>query len=96
MEVAEDMTLIYEAGKGSRIVLYQRDRPSGSDATSMGFVVDDVRATVRDLRARGVTFEEYDLPGLKTVDGIATMEGEEAAWFKDPDGNILAIFSGPI
>ncbi|HSJ53416.1 MAG TPA: VOC family protein [Anaerolineae bacterium] len=96
MELSDDMGLVYEAGRGSRIMLYPRDRPSSSDATSIGFVVDDVRGTVRDLKARGVTFEEYDIPGIKTVDGIATMGPEEAAWFQDPDGNIIGVFNGPI
>jgi hypothetical protein len=48
--------------------------------------------TVAELRARGIVFEEYDLPGVKTVDGIADHEsGARGAWFKDPDGNILQI-----
>jgi len=96
MDSPEDAGLVYEAGKGSRLMLYLRDRPSSSDATSIGFAVDDVPSTVRDLRSRGVTFEEYDMPGLKTVDGIATMGQEQAAWFKDPDGNIIGVFNGPI
>jgi hypothetical protein len=62
--------------------------------------VADLKATVAALRARGVRFEEYDLPGLKTVDGIAEVEGnypskggvgEMAAWFKDSEGNLLGI-----
>jgi hypothetical protein len=65
----------------------------------MGWEVDDIEATVRELRARGVVFEEYDLPSLKTVDGIADIEGnypskgsgERAAWFRDSEGNLLGI-----
>jgi hypothetical protein len=61
--------------------------------------VDDIEATVSELRARGVVFEEYDLPGLRTVDGIADIEGnypskgtgERAAWFRDSEGNMLGI-----
>ncbi|RPI58452.1 MAG: VOC family protein [Chloroflexi bacterium] len=96
MDLPDGSGLVYEAGKGSRVMLYMREKPSSSDATSIGFVVDDVRTTVRDLRSRGVTFEEYDMPGIKTVDGIATMGQEQAAWFKDPDGNIIGVFNGPI
>ncbi|MGH2654353.1 MAG: VOC family protein [Actinomycetota bacterium] len=44
-----------------------------------------------ELRAKGVTFEEYDMPGLKTVNGIAELGGEKGAWFKDPEGNILSV-----
>jgi catechol 2,3-dioxygenase-like lactoylglutathione lyase family enzyme len=67
--------------------------------TQMGWEVDDIEATVRDLRARGVVFEEYDLPGIKTVGGIADIEGnypskgsrERGAWFRDSEGNMLGI-----
>jgi len=65
----------------------------------MGWTVDDIDATVAELRSRGVVFEEVDLPGLKTVDGIAHVAGnypskgsaERAAWFRDSEGNILGI-----
>ena len=56
-----------------------------------GFQVTDVEAEVRDLRAKGVAFEEYNLPGLKTVDGIADAGGMKAAWFKDSEGNIIGL-----
>jgi catechol 2,3-dioxygenase-like lactoylglutathione lyase family enzyme len=56
------------------------------------WVVDDLDAVVAAYRARGVVFEEYDVPGLRTIDGIATLaDVERAAWFKDSEGNILAI-----
>lgn len=58
-------------------------------------MVRDVEATVADLRGRGVTFEDYDLPGLKTVDGIADLGGIKGAWFKDPEGNILSVVQLP-
>jgi hypothetical protein len=53
--------------------------------------VDDITAEVRDLESRGVAFEDYDLPGLHTVEHICVLGAEKAAWFKDPDGNILCI-----
>lgn len=67
--------------------------------TQMGWEVEDIEATVRELRARGVEFEEYDLPGLKTVDGIAEITGnypskgvgERGAWFRDSEGNLLGL-----
>jgi catechol 2,3-dioxygenase-like lactoylglutathione lyase family enzyme len=62
-----------------------------AQSTAMTFEVADLDTAVKELRAAGVTFEEYDFPDLKTVDGIAEIQGERAAWFKDPDGNILAI-----
>jgi catechol 2,3-dioxygenase-like lactoylglutathione lyase family enzyme len=72
--------------------------PSG-DHTQMGWEVPDIEATVVALRARGVVFEEYHLPGLETVDGIAEIEGnypskgvgEKAAWFRDSEGNLFGI-----
>jgi hypothetical protein len=53
--------------------------------------VRDVEATVADLRGKGVRFENYDLPGLKTVNGIAELGDIRGAWFKDPEGNILSV-----
>ena len=72
--------------------------PSGAH-TQMGWKVADIDTTVAELRARGVVFEEYDLPGLRTVDGIAEVEGnypslgsgERAAWFRDSEGNMLGL-----
>jgi hypothetical protein len=66
----------------------------------MGWEVDDIEAAVAELKGRGVAFEEYDLPGLRTVDGIADIEGnypskgatgERGAWFHDSEGNLLGI-----
>jgi len=62
-----------------------------SRATVAAFVVGDLDAVVASLRERSVVFEEYDLPGLKTENGIAAVGSVRAAWFKDPDGNILAV-----
>lgn len=73
--------------------------PSGFAGTNQGttaeFIVKNVPAAVAGLRERGVVFEEYDFPELKTVEGIATFGDQQSAWFKDPDGNILALTSLP-
>jgi catechol 2,3-dioxygenase-like lactoylglutathione lyase family enzyme len=61
----------------------------------VGWHVDDIEATMDSLRANGVVFEEYDLPGLKTENGVVGIGGYKAAWFKDPDGNVLGLLSGP-
>jgi hypothetical protein len=62
----------------------------------MGFTAKDLGAEMEQLKTRGVTFEEYDIPGVKTVDGIAEFgEGERGAWFKDSEGNIIALFESP-
>ena len=83
--------VVYEAGEGSMFVVYERNDPPKAENTAMGYEVTDVVATVKWLKEKGVVFEEYDFPGLKTVDGIADVGGNKGAWFKDPDGNILAV-----
>lgn len=62
-----------------------------SKHTLAAFIVEDIDAAAARLREQGVAFEEYDLPDLKTENGIAAMGGTRAAWFRDPDGNILAV-----
>ena len=82
---------LFEAGAGTRLFLYQRG-PTTADHTVASFVVEDVERTVRELRARGVVFEQYDMPGLKTnAMGIAEFGPDKSAWFKDTEGNILAV-----
>jgi catechol 2,3-dioxygenase-like lactoylglutathione lyase family enzyme len=79
--------------------LFESAGAASGDHTQMGWEVEDIEATVRELRGRGVVFEEYDLPGLKTVEGIADIEGnypskgsaERGAWFRDSEGNMLGI-----
>ena len=59
--------------------------------TEISFEVSDIAAEIRDLRERGVTFADYDLPGLKTVEHVCVLGSERAAWFEDRDGNILCL-----
>ena len=82
---------VFELAGGTSLTLLPRPGGKRSDATAMSWEVDDVAASVKELQGRGVTFEDYDFPGLKTVDHIATMDGDQAAWFSDPDGNVLCI-----
>jgi catechol 2,3-dioxygenase-like lactoylglutathione lyase family enzyme len=86
--------ILYKSGD-SFFSLYPTQFAGTAQHTLGAFVVSDVRATVADLRARGVTFEEYDLPGVETVDGIADIAGVLGAWFKDPEGNILSVVQLP-
>jgi hypothetical protein len=83
--------VVYECAGGSWIFLYESAGAGTSKASQAFWQVKDAEAEVAELRSRGVTFEEYDMPGLKTVNGIATMGGTKGAWFKDSEGNILAI-----
>lgn len=82
--------IMYECGAGTRLFLYPRDQ-TRADHTVASFVVADIDQAVRDLKARGVAFEDYDFPDFKTIDSIATLASEKAAWFKDTEGNILAV-----
>ena len=86
--------IIYRSGD-STFSLYPTGFAGTAQHTLGAFMVRDVEATVADLRGRGVTFEDYDLPGLKTVDGIADLGGIKGAWFKDPEGNILSVVQLP-
>jgi predicted enzyme related to lactoylglutathione lyase len=76
----------------SQMYVYPATSASPGTFTQAALAVPDVRAAVDVLRHRGVIFEEYDTPTLKTTDGIApTPDGREAAWFKDSEGNILVV-----
>jgi catechol 2,3-dioxygenase-like lactoylglutathione lyase family enzyme len=82
--------VFYACGEGTRFALSpMAARPAGH--TQMGFVVRDLAAEVKQLKARGVVFDEYDLPGLKTVDSIADRGALKAAWFKDSEGNTIGL-----
>jgi len=83
--------VVYECGDGSWVFMYPSAGAGTSRASTEFWAVDDVVAEVAALRKKGVVFEEYDMPGLKTVNGIATGGGAKTAWFKDTEGNILAI-----
>jgi catechol 2,3-dioxygenase-like lactoylglutathione lyase family enzyme len=91
--------LLYRCARGE-FALFQADGAPSGLHTQMAWEVDDIEEVVTQLKARGVVFEEYDLPGLTTVDGLAEIPdnypskggvGERAAWFKDSEGNLLAI-----
>jgi catechol 2,3-dioxygenase-like lactoylglutathione lyase family enzyme len=83
--------LIYECGGGSWFVLYPSQGAGTAQHTVAGWETGDIVADVAALKARGVVFEEYDLPNFKTVNSIATTGPARAAWFKDSEGNILGL-----
>jgi catechol 2,3-dioxygenase-like lactoylglutathione lyase family enzyme len=84
---------------GAEFAIYQSAGHADGSFTQLSFTVDDIDAEVAGLKARGVLFEDYDHPGLATVDGIAEIDGnypskgsgERAAWFRDSEGNMLGI-----
>lgn len=90
---------LYRCGQGTFALFESAGMASGTH-TQMGWEVEDIEATVTELRRRGVVFETYDLPGLKTVNGIANVAGnypskggvgERGVWFRDSEGNLLGI-----
>ncbi len=89
--VATDHWRTYRSGS-TMFLVYPSASAGTAQHTVATWVVADVEAAVADLRRRGVAFEEYDLPGLATVDGIARLgDVERAAWFRDSEGNLLAV-----
>jgi catechol 2,3-dioxygenase-like lactoylglutathione lyase family enzyme len=88
-----EAVVIYRCGNGSMLQVYERETAGDARHTLASWRVGDVRGTVDELRSRGVRFEDYDTPDFKTEDGIATTGEFQAAWFRDPDGNILCIHS---
>jgi catechol 2,3-dioxygenase-like lactoylglutathione lyase family enzyme len=85
--------LLFECGDGTTLLVYGRPAANKADHTQIRFWSSDVVADVAELAGRGVIFEDYDFETLKTVDHVATTAGiGRSAWFKDPDGNTLALF----
>jgi predicted enzyme related to lactoylglutathione lyase len=82
--------VVYMCG-GAEVFLYPTPNAGTSRASQAFWQVADVDAEVTDLKARGVVFEEYSMPGLKTKNSIVTAGGARAAWFKDSEGNIMAV-----
>ena len=90
--------LRYQCG-GSSFAVFEAAGSASGTHTQMSWEVDDIEATLAALRARGVVFEEYDAPGLKTVNGVADIKGnypsrgvgERGAWFRDSEGNLLSV-----
>ncbi|MBI4998363.1 MAG: VOC family protein [Rhodocyclales bacterium] len=76
---------------GSTLALFPKPEGTKADHTAISFRVDDIAASIKELKRAGVMFEDYDFPGLKTVDHVCVLGAEKAAWFKDTEGNYLCI-----
>ena len=83
--------VVYECAGATACFMYPTPNAGTSRASQAFWQVEDVEREVAELKSKGVVFEEYDMPGLKTKDGIAEGGGAKTAWFKDTEGNILAI-----
>jgi predicted enzyme related to lactoylglutathione lyase len=89
-ELKPDGKFVYLVG-GSALALFPKPGGTKADHTAISFQVADIGKSIADLKARGVVFEDYDFPDLKTVDHVCVLGSEKAAWFKDPEGNYLCI-----
>ena len=85
-----DGKFVYAVG-GSTLALFPKPEGTKADHTAISFRVTDIAASIRELKSAGVVFEDYDFPGLKTVNHVCVLGAEKAAWFKDTEGNILCL-----
>ncbi len=86
-----DGKFVYMGGGGATLALFPKEGGSKADHTAISFQVQDIEAMIDALKTRGVTFENYDFPGLKTVNHVCVLGAEKAAWFKDSEGNYLCL-----
>jgi catechol 2,3-dioxygenase-like lactoylglutathione lyase family enzyme len=90
LEERENELLLQCANGTSFLVFVSQGRPSGTH-TQLSFLCDDIDAEVQDLRTRGIVLEDVDMPGIEGRDGIYELDGERAAWFRDPEGNLFGV-----
>ena len=84
-----DDAIAFKCGGGTHLDVTRSTVGTADEQTQVSWTVPDLRAEVAELRSRGVKVEDYDLPGLKTVDHVCVLGADKAAWFKDTEGNIL-------
>ena len=92
-EETNDEVVTYGSGN-SRLFVYKSDYAGTNKATAATWTVDDVDGLTRELKKKGIQFEHYDFPDMKREGDVHVAGEMRAAWFKDPDGNILSIVSG--
>lgn len=86
-----DGKFLFRAGNGALLALFPKAEGTKAEHTAASFQVGDIASSIRALQARGVAFHDYDLPGFRTVGHVCVLGSEKAAWFSDPDGNVLCI-----
>ena len=85
-----DGKFIYRCG-GTEVALFPKPEGTKAQHTALSFQVADIGRAITELKGRGVNFADYDFPGLKTVEHVCVLGSEKAAWFEDPEGNILCL-----
>lgn len=86
-----DGKFLFRCGNGALLALFPRAEGTKAEHTAASFEVADIGSAIRSLEARGVAFHDYDLPGFRTVEHVCVLGSEKAAWFSDPEGNILCL-----
>jgi catechol 2,3-dioxygenase-like lactoylglutathione lyase family enzyme len=85
-----DGKFVYRCG-GAEIALFPKAEGTKAEHTALSFLVSDIAAAIAELKGRGVVFDDYDLPDFRTVEHVCVLGSEKAAWFRDPEGNILCL-----
>ena len=91
---AADGNYVFACGGGAHIALIPKDEGTKAEHTALSFEVQGIEKAIAELQGKGVVFEEYDLPNLKTVDHVCVLGSDKAAWFKDTEGNYLCLHEG--
>jgi catechol 2,3-dioxygenase-like lactoylglutathione lyase family enzyme len=91
VEQENPAAIMFSSAGGTRLTVFSTPNPNRAGHTQAGWEVKDIEGVVRDLMDKGIAFEEYDLPTLKTVNGVAETPAGKAAWFKDSEGNLLGL-----
>jgi catechol 2,3-dioxygenase-like lactoylglutathione lyase family enzyme len=87
----QDGKFLFAGGDGGTLALFPKPEGTKAEHTAVSFLVKDIAREIRDLKQRGVVFEDYDFPGLKTENHVCVLGSEKAAWFKDTEGNYLCL-----
>lgn len=87
----QDGKFLFALGDGGTLALFPKPEGTKAEHTALSFRVDDIVTAIASLKRSGVVFEDYDFPGFTTVGHVCVLGSEKAAWFKDPEGNILCV-----
>jgi predicted enzyme related to lactoylglutathione lyase len=91
---AADGNYLFGCGGSAQIALITKPEGTKAEHTALSFEVTGIEQVIAQLKARGVVFEDYDFPNLKTVDHVCVLGSDKAAWFKDSEGNYLCVHEG--
>lgn len=87
----QDGKFLFAGGTGGIVALFPKPEGTKAEHTAVSFQVKDIVKEIKELKQKGVVFEDYDFPGLKTVNHVCVLGSEKAAWFKDTEGNYLCL-----